>query len=75
MLRRAALLCTSLKSPAPYPLGRFINARAPAHSVMSMMMDVTELQMDAVEALAKRLEKFGALVELRNEGGRIRLIC
>lgn len=42
---------------------------------MSMMMDVTELQMDAVEALAKRLEKFGAIVELRNAGGRIQLIC
>jgi hypothetical protein len=40
-----------------------------------MMMDVTELQMDAIEAIAKRLEKFGAMVELRNTGGKIQLIC
>ena len=42
---------------------------------MSMMMDVTELRMEAVEEIVRKLEKFGALVELRNAGGRIQLIC
>lgn len=40
-----------------------------------MKMDVTELTMDAVEEIVGRLERFGAIVELRNAGGRIQLIC
>ncbi|VVC03163.1 Uncharacterised protein [Candidatus Burarchaeum australiense] len=42
---------------------------------MSMMMDVSGLDMYAIEDLAKRLEKFGAIVELRNSCGRIQLVC
>lgn len=46
-----------------------------AKTVMTMKMDVTELEINAVEEIASKLEKFGAIVELRNAGGRIQLIC
>ena len=40
-----------------------------------MKMDVTELRVDAVEDLVRRLEKFGAIVDLRRRGERIELVC
>lgn len=40
-----------------------------------MKMDVTNLNMNAVEDIVGRLERFGAIVEMRNAGGRVQLIC
>jgi len=40
-----------------------------------MKMDITNLSMDAVEEIVGKLERFGAIVEMRRAGGRVQLIC
>jgi len=42
---------------------------------MKMKMDVSELGMHDVEEIVRRLEKFGALVDLKRVGTRIELTC
>lgn len=40
-----------------------------------MKMDVSELGIGDVEEIVRRLEKFGALVDVKRRGAKIELVC
>ena len=42
---------------------------------MGMKMDVSELGLEDVEEIVRRLEKSGALVDLRRRGSIVELVC